>query len=76
MWRAIRSRQKPIRSTGSSTVPGRGTTATITSSSVSSLGTPNAAASSTCGCNFTTSSTSKAEMFSPRRRMESVRRPT
>ena len=35
-----------------------------------------AAASATAGCNFTTSSTSNDEMFSPRRRMFSARRPT
>ena len=72
----MRAAQNVISSAGARTWPGRTTTATITSSSVSSLGTPYAAASSTLGCSLTTSSTSNAEMFSPRRRMLSVRRPT
>ena len=40
MWRAMRSAQKATRSTGARTSPARTTTATMTSSSPSSLGTP------------------------------------
>ncbi len=73
--RRVRAAQNSTRVAGSTVHPGRTTTVAMRSSSVKSLGTPNAAASSTSGCSFTTSSTSNAEMFSPRRRMLSARRP-
>ena len=56
---------------GVSTCPSRGTIATMTSSSASSERTGNAAASATSGCDSNTCSTSKDEIFSPRRRIAS-----
>ncbi len=55
-----------------SSAPEARTTASFTSSSPSSEGTPNAAHSSTAGCRLTSHSMSKEEMFSPRRRIASA----
>src|SRR5208282_354674 len=59
---------------GRNAMPRAQHTATITSSSPSSDGTPKAPDSSTAGCWLTIFSTSKDEIFSPRRRIESVLR--
>ena len=68
-----RSRAAPR---ASSSYPGFSFTTASTSSSVSSEGTPTTAVSSTASLSFSTCSTSHDEMFSPRRRIASLRRST
>src|SRR2546428_124849 len=73
---AMFSWQCSIRSFSESLFPSRSTTLTITSSSLCSEVTGKAATSSTESCLRTICSTSKDEMFSPRRRMASFLRST
>src|SRR5262249_52994815 len=68
---AMRGIRNSISALGSMHWPSTGATATSTSSSANSLGTATAAASRTDGKAATSVSTSKEEMFSPRRRIAS-----
>ena len=71
---AMRVRHHSISSTGSGCVPA-GMMNTFTSASPSSEGTPTAITSRTAGWAAITDSTSWAEMFSPRRRIQCAWRP-
>ena len=76
MKRAMRAAHQVVSAGASGRSPGRSTTQAMTSSSVSSLGTPYTTQLSTEGWASITCSTSAAEMFSPRRRTMSLRLPT
>jgi hypothetical protein len=76
MYRGSRSASQPASAEASRRVPGRAIAATLMSSSVSSDGTPMAAASTRSGWAWISSSSSWADTFSPRRRMESLSRPS
>jgi hypothetical protein len=69
-------RRNPVSSAGSSGWPPAVSMTAYTSSSPSSDGTPMTATSLTAGCRRMNDSTSKEEMFSPRRRSASLTRST